>query len=439
MAVAQTAADSSVSPRTWTGQHAGSSMPGEEPMANREHIMYLRSGVRSWNAWRMGAPHIQPDLRGAKLAEMYLFGANLAGADLSGADLHQADLSRADLDRAILRSADLNGALLNGATLRGADLGASDAVAASFVSADLSEARLNGATLRRADLTGASADGAAFAGTTLLDATLSGSRLRGADCTSAYFFAANLTASDMGRANLAGADLREANLSYADLGQADLHGANLCLALLVGTGLAGATLDGCRFGATLLARLDLSAAQHLETCHHLAPSLITTDTLSHSAIPPGFLQGAGVSSTEPSSPQQATLALFITYADAQLALAKTLEGDLREDGWRVWLLPETATWDRAVWGNGENEGAFNRLIVLDSAAARSSPGVGRQIEYARRCEERFQQDMLFMISADAGPRATVDMSIRPDIDLSVWRGEQAYRTALAKLLGDLRG
>lgn len=116
-------------------------------MADQEQLAILRSGVASWNAWRVAHPEAAIDLAAASLAGAALAGANLQKADLSGAELSGADLSSAQLF-----GANLSGASLNAATLDGADLGWANLSDASLLSADLSGVDLNAARLAGANL-----------------------------------------------------------------------------------------------------------------------------------------------------------------------------------------------------------------------------------------------------------------------------------------------
>lgn len=94
------------------------------------------------------------DLRGAHLALLLLYDANLRGARLNDANLSQAHLMRADLSQTVLQQANLERANLEAANLRGADL---------------RRANLRGANLRNANLFGASLAGADFRGATWMD------------------------------------------------------------------------------------------------------------------------------------------------------------------------------------------------------------------------------------------------------------------------------
>ncbi|MET4578584.1 pentapeptide repeat-containing protein [Ottowia thiooxydans] len=91
------------------------------------------------------------DLRGAHLALLLLYDADLSLAYLNGANLSQANLVRANLKNTTLSSANLEGANLENAnlelaSLRGANLRKANLRGANLRSVDLSEAQLEGAT-----------------------------------------------------------------------------------------------------------------------------------------------------------------------------------------------------------------------------------------------------------------------------------------------------
>lgn len=174
---------------------------------------------------RSGQRLESPDaLRGAKLIDRDLSGANLAGADLTGADLSRANLSRASLVGATLQDASLFGASLDRAELLDADL-------------------------RRANLNEVSATGAGFGRANLRHATLFNSLLDGASFTQS-----NLESADLRAANLTGARLRECHLEEADLSRAvlrnvDLRGSDVTRASFAGADLRGCKLAGLRGAA----------------------------------------------------------------------------------------------------------------------------------------------------------------------------------------------
>jgi len=112
-------------------------------MADKEQLERLRSGVSTWNVWRMAHPGVRPDLSEA----------NLSGADLTGVKLGQGDLRGAMLNGVTLRAADLYQADLRGAELVGADLRGSDLEQADLTGVDLTETDLTRAGLKRVVLT----------------------------------------------------------------------------------------------------------------------------------------------------------------------------------------------------------------------------------------------------------------------------------------------
>jgi hypothetical protein len=138
-------------------------------MANKEHLLQLKKGVDSWNAWRSA----KDGLRDADLSGTSLFGANLNLANLSAADLRGANLGAAGLYRADLSNANLFDAHLNSANLSGADLDRANLSDADLLGANLSDANLNYADLRGARLLRAQLRTASFRSTCLDGADLS--------------------------------------------------------------------------------------------------------------------------------------------------------------------------------------------------------------------------------------------------------------------------
>ena len=59
-------------------------------MANDEHIVQIKEGVASWNAWRHDNLDIHPDLREADLNGQISARRTSAGQSLAGMDLGQA-------------------------------------------------------------------------------------------------------------------------------------------------------------------------------------------------------------------------------------------------------------------------------------------------------------------------------------------------------------
>jgi uncharacterized protein YjbI with pentapeptide repeats len=99
-------------------------------MGNPDRISILKSGVHSWNRWRLENPTVKPDLSRAELK----------GLDLCESDLHAANLSTAELQWSNLLDADLHGANTAEVRLMGAD-----ATRANFDNAELDGALINDA------------------------------------------------------------------------------------------------------------------------------------------------------------------------------------------------------------------------------------------------------------------------------------------------------
>lgn len=100
-------------------------------MANPEHLEILMKGGEVWNEWRKANPEITPDLSGAYLFGVDLYGGNyilnlarvnLSEAELKGANLIRVDLEGANLSKAKLHWADLRDTNLSGANLSEANL-----------------------------------------------------------------------------------------------------------------------------------------------------------------------------------------------------------------------------------------------------------------------------------------------------------------------------
>ena len=204
---------------------AGASAPDQLDMM----IEQARAGKR------LGKAHT---LRGVRLIDRDLSGANLACADLSRANLTKANLVGARLEGAVLFGATLDRAELLKADLRGADLTDSSATGAGFGGADLEGAnffntKLAGATFtqsnlkavdfRTADLTGARLRECCMHGADLSRSVLRGSDLKDSDVTGASFKDADLRESKL--AGLRGAT--SANWIGADIQNVDFRGAYL--------------------------------------------------------------------------------------------------------------------------------------------------------------------------------------------------------------------
>jgi len=123
----------------------------------------LLRGERLHNAQMQGA-----DLRSANLCEANLWGAKLDNAVLIGANFTAAKLYEADLPGANLRQANFTNANLRDVDLRNTNLREANLTGAHLVGADLSGAQLGYANLTGANLRGAKFDKAKLNRTTTL-------------------------------------------------------------------------------------------------------------------------------------------------------------------------------------------------------------------------------------------------------------------------------
>jgi hypothetical protein len=217
--------------------------------------------------------------------------------DLAGAMLHYINLSGADL-----HWANLHEAQLMGSTLRKANLYMANIEFANLIEADLSEAIISRARLYYSDLT---------------NAILVGTDLKETACSNSRFIRANLRYTNLFHTNFTGADLQSCDLTYATLGD------------------------------TILANLDLSSIEGLETVRHLTPSTIGINTIymSKGVISELFLRGAGVPEPFIANMKALVAAMspiefyscFISYSHADKAFARKLHNTLRSKGIRCWL------------------------------------------------------------------------------------------------------
>ncbi len=289
---------------------------------------------------------------------------------------------------------------------------------------DLSGAALRGNALREADLRGADLRGA-----NLRYADLSRADLSGADLHSADLSVADLTCADLSGASLSGTDLGGASLRGADLSGASLEFANLRAAQVTRANLAAA-----RLGRTLLADIDLSEAEGLDTVKHAGPSTIGIDTIYRSGgnIPDVFLRGCGVPDDFITYAKSLVgkaigfYSCFISYSTLDQEFAERLYADLQAKGLRCWYFPETAKWGEPVWGEIDRGiKVYDKLVVICSRHSLVSGPVLREIERALQREDKEGGNVLFPLRID-------------DYLFDQWQHPRKA-DALAKVVGDFRG
>jgi hypothetical protein len=278
----------------------------------------------------------------------------------------------------------------------------------------------------------------------------------------------NLGRANLGLARLCEASLRSADLSASDLWRADLRGADLWGVTLMGarldaTELADTDLAYAIVGSTLFVDLDLRPVRGLELARHSSPSSIGIDTLYRSAgqIPEVFLRGCGVPDEMikyiPSlvGAEQAIRfsSCFVSYSTKDDDFAKRLHARLRQEHARVWFAPEDVNGGEKL--HLQIDCAieyYDRLLLVLSQASLQSEWVMTEIRRARRQERRERRRKLFPIplvpfdtlrdwecfDADSGKDLAVEVREYFIPDFSNWKEHDAFETAFAKLLRDLR-
>ena len=284
----------------------------------------------------------------------------------------------------------------------------------------------------------------------LIDADLSGANLSGANLVSANLVLGQLTNANLKNAKLSGASLIRVDLSGADLSAADLH-----RAIFLEANLRGATLRDAVCGSTTFAGVDLSEVKGLDTVRHVGPSTLGIDTLflSKGNIPEPFLRGCGV----PESVMENRFALigaldaiqfyscFISYSSKNRDFAERLHSDLQSRGIRCWFDQENLKIgekfrhliDQAIR-------VHDKLIVVLTVDSLASEWVEAEVEAALDRERREKRMMLFPLRLDDSVQDTVVAwaahirRTRQICDFSGWKDHDAYQTAIARLLKDLR-
>ncbi|MEM9022312.1 MAG: pentapeptide repeat-containing protein, partial [Bacteroidota bacterium] len=175
----------------------------------------------TWARVKANTTFAGADLRGMKLPETNLSGANLESANFTDADLNHTNLSATNLKDAWLGRALLNHASLSRADLRRANLGGAQMNAADFSRSNLDGVNLQRAVAREANFHRASLQFGQLDGAFLIDANLSRvnlirTTLHQANLTGANLSRSNLRLTSWTETHLTGADLR-----FAGLGQAD--------------------------------------------------------------------------------------------------------------------------------------------------------------------------------------------------------------------------
>jgi len=273
----------------------------------------------------------------------------------------------------------------------------------------------------------------------------------------------DLSVTDLVRANLCGANFSEADLSVADLSGAnlmgaDLSGANLGVADLSGTNLTGADLRGANVklatvGYTVFGAVDLSEVKGLETVNHYRPSTIGIDTIykSKGKIPPAFLRGCGMPDNliayvgSLAGKPIEYYSCFIGYSNSNQECARRIHADLQNQGVRCWFAPEDLKWGTEIQiGIDAAIRKQDRLLLVLSQQSVASDWVKQEVETALAREREEKRLVLFPIRLDgavlqSGEAWAADLRRTRYIgDFSNWQDHNAYQTAFARLLQDLK-
>jgi TIR domain-containing protein/pentapeptide repeat protein len=321
---------------------------------------------------------------------------------------------------------DLGGVNLSGTELSGVDLSGAKLSEADLTGSVLSRAKLKRADLRLAKLTGADLSGAILHNANLFNANLSKANLIGADLS-----AANLTRADLTEAAVSDALLKDTNLSSANLTGADVRGALLY--------------------ETVLANIDLTGVNGLESCRHSGPSFIDLTTLQKSnPLPLAFLQGVGLPDsaigyicTILSQPVQ-YYSCFISYSHKDQEFVQRLHADLQSKGVRCWFAPH----DLPIGGKilDEIDAAIRlreKLLLVLSEHSIKSDWVEDEVTTAFEEERKRGQIVLFPVRLDDIVMETREgwaaklRAGRHIGDFRHWKAHDIYQKTLERVLRDL--
>jgi TIR domain/Pentapeptide repeats (8 copies) len=336
------------------------------------------------------------DLRAADLSGLLLAGADLGGADLSGARLVGATLTDCNLSQANLTKAVLVEAVLTRCRMREASLCATDATASRFQSCDLRRANAEESTFEKASLVGAS-----------------------------------LISGNWAKVNASATDLLRADLSFSRWRGSNLHGAAM--------------------SSTVMAATDLGGVLGLDSVVFDGPCPIDDSTIrTIDPLVQPFLRGCGLPDELIDFYMSAAGAMqyytvFISYSTAQQGFADQIYASLQTEGLRVWLATEDLkTGDRFRQVIYDEIRLHDKLLLVLSRESVASEWVEDEVNAALAREREEGRSILFPITLDnslwqtdqAWVRALSDK--RHVCDFTQWRDAGSYRSALERLLRDLR-
>jgi uncharacterized protein YjbI with pentapeptide repeats len=337
-------------------------------MANQDHLKILRQGGKIWNQWRVGNPHITPDLTKAHAWRRNYDGANFAGADLTEANFSNASLVGANLNKANL--SDVN--------FHEADLSSASLVEARLYIANLWKAKLIGADLSLANLEDAECYEADFEAALLVGANLTGANLHNTKFRKANLHKANLSRADARMGDFTGATLTQAELLETDLFQtdiigADLRGADLRYARTIETSFANSDLTGSHihgiYGWTVI--LDGAKQEDLIITRPGEPTL-TVDDLRVAQFVYLLLSNQNIRNVIDTIGRKAVLILG-RFTAKRKAILDAIRDELRRLGYVPMMFDFEKLASRNLTETVSILAHLARFVIADISAAKSIP------------------------------------------------------------------
>lgn len=278
------------------------------------------------------------------------------------------------------------------------------------------------------------------------------SRLRNADLSTVSAYASYFAGCDLGETKFTAANLKGAYFRGGRLTNADFAWADLRAAAFYNVNLAGANLTGAKLGQTIFANTSLRDVTGLDSVQHDGPSTIGIDTFFRSGgLDPEFLRKAGA--PEPHLAFAAQLAgatvvyysCFISYSSADDEFAQLLYRDLTSSGIRTWFAAEDLRiGDRFRSRIEESIQEYDKLVLVFSSTSIVSAWVESEVETALERERHEHSTILFPVRLDDSVFTTATAwaaSVRRTRhigDFTAWGDPMQYRSALDRLLRDLR-
>ena len=214
---------------------------------------------------------------------------------------------------------------------------------------------------------------------------------------------------------------------------------------------------------TTLADNNISSVKGLESVQHRGPSTIGIDTIYKSGghIPEIFLRGCGVPdsfimevrSLIGAEDARQFYSCFISYSSNDEEFARRLHGRMRDAHLRVWFAPEDIQGGQKLHEQIETAiRVYDKLLVVLSEASLQSEWVMTELRKARKAERQSGQRKLFPVrlvdmetlrdwecfDADSGKDLAIELREYFIPDFSHWKEHDAFETAFARLLKDLR-